>query len=105
MNRRLFVRAAVAAVAAIAAGAGTAPSAWAQVVTVNGEVVKLDKPAGRVTIKHGEIKGLDMPPMTLNWRVVPPRLLDDIAVGDRVRFVPARLDGQYTITSLNKAPQ
>ena len=99
MRRRPFVWAAASALA------GTALPVAAQVVTVNGEVVKIDKAAGRVTIKHGEIKSLDMPPMTLNWRVLPPRLLDDIAVGDRVRFVPARVDGQYTITSLNKAPQ
>ena len=99
MRRRLIVWAAASALAV------TALPAAAQVVTVNGEVVKIDRVAGRVTIKHGEIKSLDIPPMTLSWRVVPPRLLDDIAVGDRIRFVPARVDGQYTITSLNKAPQ
>jgi Cu/Ag efflux protein CusF len=71
---------------------------------VLGEVVKVDRAAARVTLKHGEIKSLDMPPMTLSWRVAQPRLLEDLAVGDRVRFAPARIDGQYTVTSLTKMP-
>ncbi len=79
--------------------------ARAQAALVAGEVVKVDRAAGRVTLKHGEIKSLDMPPMTLTWRVAQPRWLEDLAVGDRVRFVPARVDGQYTITSLIRAPQ
>lgn len=78
--------------------------ARAQATLVAGEVVKVDRVAGRVTLKHGEIKSLDMPPMTLAWRVAQPRWLEDLAVGDRVRFVPARIDGQYTITNLMKSP-
>jgi Cu/Ag efflux protein CusF len=90
----------------VAAGAGWTPTAaQAQAALVAGEVVKVDRAAGRVTLKHGEIKSLDMPPMTLAWRVAQPRWLEDLAVGDRVRFVPARIDGQYTITTLIKAPQ
>ena len=100
MDRRSIVWAATA----LGAWGWAWTAAQAQVTTVNGLVVKLDKPAGRITIRHGEIKSLDMPPMTLNWHA-EPHLLDDIAVGDRVRFVPARIDGQYTITALNKAPQ
>jgi Cu/Ag efflux protein CusF len=72
---------------------------------VAAEVMKVDKAAGRITLKHGEIKSLDMPAITMAWRVSEARLLDDIAVGDRVRFVPERINGQYTITTLIKAPQ
>ena len=79
--------------------------ALAQSPTVAGEVMKIDKAGGRLTLKQGEIKSLDMPPMTLTWRLSQPRLLDDLTVGDRVRFVGARIDGQYTITALTKAPQ
>jgi Cu/Ag efflux protein CusF len=90
-----------------AAGTGTWAQAQAQaqapVALVVGEVVKIDRVAGRVTLKHGEIRSLDMPPMTLAWRAAQPRLLEDLAVGDRVRFAPARIDGQYTITTLSKA--
>ena len=103
MNRRMAMTTAIAVTGGAAAWAPTA--AQAQAALVAGEVVKVDRVAGRVTLKHGEIKSLDMPPMTLAWRVVQPRVLEDLAVGDRVRFVPARIDGQYTITSLFKNPQ
>ena len=69
-----------------------------------GEITKVDKTSGRVTLKHGEIKALDMPPMTMVYRVRDPKLLDAVAVGDRVRFVAERVEGQYTVTSLSKAP-
>jgi Cu/Ag efflux protein CusF len=98
MNRRKVL--AITLTGGLAAWAGAA--AHAQAALVAGEVVKVDRAAGRVTLKHGEIKSLDMPPMTLAWRVAQPRLLEDLAVGDRVRFAPARIDGQYTITTLSK---
>ncbi|RVU47379.1 copper-binding protein [Rubrivivax rivuli] len=81
-----------------------AASAWAQGAPVAGEVTKLDKTTGRITLKHGEIKHLDMPPMTMVFRVREARLLDGVAVGDRVRFTADKLDGQYTVTALSKAP-
>jgi Cu(I)/Ag(I) efflux system protein CusF len=77
-------------------------AAWAQPAMTNGEVTKLDKPGGRVTLKHGEIKNLDMPPMTMSFRVADPKLLDGVVVGDRVRFVAERVNGQFTITALSK---
>ena len=77
---------------------------WAQTPTATGEVTKLDKAGGRVTLKHGEIKNLDMPPMTMVFRVSNPRLLDELAVGSRVRFTAEKVDGQYTVTSVSKAP-
>ena len=101
MNRRRALAITLTGSVAAWAGAG----AQAQAALVAGEVVKVDRAAGRVTLKHGEIKSLDMPPMTLAWRVAQPRLLEDLAAGDRVRFAPARIDGQYTVTTLIKAPQ
>ncbi len=76
----------------------------AQAPMASGEVTKLDRANARVTLKHGEIKHLDMPPMTMVYRVRPPQLLDGVAVGDRVRFAAERIDGNYTITALSKAP-
>lgn len=70
---------------------------------VAGEVVKVDRAGGRVTIKHNGIAALDMPAMALAWRVANPAWLDGLAAGDRVRFAPARIDGQYTVTALSKA--
>jgi Cu/Ag efflux protein CusF len=98
MNRRRILIA-----GATLAGAGF--GARAQLATVTAEVMKIDKATGRVTLKHGEIKSLEMPPMTMAWRVSEGRLLTDLAVGDRVRFVPERINGHYTVTALIKAPQ
>jgi Cu(I)/Ag(I) efflux system protein CusF len=77
-------------------------AAWAQAVMTGAEVTKLDKAAGRITLKHGEIKNLDMPPMTMVFRVRDAKLLDGVAVGDRVRFAAEKLDGNYTVTALSK---
>jgi len=78
--------------------------ALAQAPMANGEVTKLDKANARITLKHGEIKSLDMPPMTMAYRVRSPQLLEGVAVGDRVRFTAERIDGHYTVTALSKAP-
>jgi Cu(I)/Ag(I) efflux system periplasmic protein CusF len=81
-----------------------AAAALAQAPTGAGEVVKIDKAAGRVTIKHAGIKHLDMPAMAIALRVRDPRMLDEVAVGDRVRFIAERAEGQYVVTMLAKAP-
>ena len=94
----LWAAAAVAAVASVAA----VGVAHAQAPTVAGEVVKVD--AGRITLKHGEIKHLEMPAMTMSFRVKSPSLLDGLKSGDRVRFVAEKVDGQFTVTQILKAP-
>ncbi len=78
--------------------------ALAQGPMASGEVTKIDKANARLTLKHGEIKHLDMPPMIMVYRVRPPQLLDKLAVGDRVRFAAERIDGNFTVTALSKAP-
>lgn len=93
----------------LALGAGLAAlvlssAALAQAATSGGEVIKIDKAGSRVTMKHDGIKSLDMPPMTMSFRVRDPKLLDAVAVGDRVRFAAERVSGQYTVTALSKAP-
>ena len=69
-----------------------------------GEVTKVDKAASRVTVKHSGVKNLDMPPMVMAFRVREQGMLDGLAPGDRVRFMVERIDGQYTLTALSKAP-
>ena len=76
----------------------------AQAPAASGEVIKIDKANVRITLKHGGVRNLDMPPMTMAFRVRPPQLLDGVAVGDRVRFAAERIDGNYTVTSLSKEP-
>ncbi len=84
--------------------AATLPLAWAQAPQwVDSEVRKVDKEAGRLTLKHAEIKALDMPPMTMVFRVRTPAMLDGLAVGDRVRFQLVRESGQFVVTAIQRA--
>ena len=82
----------------------TTTGVWAQTPTTAAEVTKIDKAAGRVTLKHEEIKNLDMPPMTMVFHVRDAKMLDSLAVGNRIRFTAERINGQYTLTLVSKAP-
>jgi Cu/Ag efflux protein CusF len=88
----------------VLAAIAVAAPALAQTGTAGGEVTKLDRAAQRITLKHDGIKALDMPPMTMAYRVRDSSLLEGLAVGDRVRFVAERIEGRYTVTALTKAP-
>jgi Cu(I)/Ag(I) efflux system periplasmic protein CusF len=77
--------------------------AQAQALT-DGEVRKIDKAQGRITLKHGEIRNMGMPPMTMVFRVKDAKALETLAVGDKVRFAVDRIDGQYMVTTISKAP-
>jgi Cu(I)/Ag(I) efflux system periplasmic protein CusF len=81
----------------IAAGLVSA-AAFAQ--PTEGEVTKLDTAQAKVTLKHGEIKNLDMPPMTMVFRVKDAKMLDGLAVGAKVRFSAEKINGQYTVTEI-----
>ncbi len=67
---------------------------------VDGEIRKVSKDTGKLTIKHGEIKSLDMPPMTMVFTAKDPALLDQVAVGDKVRFVVIDEGGKMVVTEL-----
>lgn len=62
-----------------------------------GEVRKVDKDAKKLTIKHGPITNLDMPPMTMVFRVSDERVLDTLKAGDKIRFVADKVQGAYTV--------
>ena len=81
-----------------------AGSAFAQGAMTDGEVRKIDTGTGRITLKHDEIKNLEMPPMTMVFRVKDAGLLGKVQVGDRVKFAAEKIDGNYTITAISKAP-
>lgn len=53
----------------------------------DGEIKKIDKDNKKLTIKHGDIKNLDMPGMTMVFQVKDPAMLEAVKVGDKVRFV------------------
>jgi Cu/Ag efflux protein CusF len=68
-----------------------------------GEVRKVDKAAGKVVIKHGEIKSVNMGPMTMMFAVKSPALLDKVAAGDKVKFRVEEIKGDYVVTAIEKA--
>ncbi|MDO9278159.1 MAG: copper-binding protein [Polaromonas sp.] len=68
--------------------------------TAEGEVRKVDKAAGKISIRHGEIKNLDMPPMNMVFQVKDPALLDKVKTGDKVRFTADQINGDYTVMSI-----
>jgi Cu/Ag efflux protein CusF len=71
----------------------------------DGEVRKIDKAQAKITLKHGEIKNLEMPPMTMVFRVKDAKLLEAVAVGDKVKFAAEKgSDGNYVVTQIAKAP-
>ncbi len=68
-----------------------------------GEVRKVDKEAGKITLKHGPIQSLDMPAMSMVFRAQDPAMLDAVKVGDKVRFKADKIQGSYTITEMQPA--
>jgi Cu/Ag efflux protein CusF len=79
------------------AGANAASSALSE-----GEVRKVDRDARKLTLKHGPIANLDMPPMTMVFGVKDAAALDKLKVGDKVRF-RAEMEGQnYVVTRIEK---
>ena len=67
---------------------------------VDGEIRKVDKGSAKITIRHGEIKRLDMPPMTMVFVVKDKAMLDKLQVGDKVRFKAANDSGKLTVTEI-----
>jgi len=67
------------------------------------EVRKVDKDAGKLTLKHGPIPNLEMPPMTMVFRVKEAGMLDAVKAGDKVSFQAEKINGQYTVTRIQPA--
>ena len=75
-------------------------AALADMPMADGEVRKIDLGAKKITLKHGEIKNLDMPPMTMVFRVADKAMLDGLKAGDKVKVDVDKIDGQYTVVRL-----
>jgi Cu(I)/Ag(I) efflux system protein CusF len=69
-----------------------------------GEIRKIDKDAKKVTIKHGEIKSLDMPPMTMVFQFKDGAMLDKLKPGDKIRFVAEQSASGFMVTDIRPAP-
>ena len=80
------------------------PSSAAQSAEMaDGEVRKVDKDAKKITLRHGEIKNLDMPAMTMVFQVKDPAMLDKVQAGDKVRFKAEKVGGAFIVTAIEPA--
>lgn len=66
----------------------------------DGEVRKVDREQGKVTLKHGPIANLEMPSMTMVFKVANPKLLEGLKEGDKVKFSADRVNGAITLTDI-----
>ena len=69
----------------------------------SGEVRKVDLEAHKITLKHGEIKNLEMPGMTMVFKATDPSLLDKVKAGDKVNFTAEKRDGAIVVTAIELA--
>ena len=69
----------------------------------DGEVRKIDKENQKITLKHGDIKNLDMPGMTMVFKVKDAAMLDKLQVGSKVKFKAEKSDGAIVVTSVELA--
>jgi Cu/Ag efflux protein CusF len=81
---------------------GAAPAANTAEEWVEAVIRRVDPDQSRLTLRHGEIKSLDMPPMTMVFHVRDARLLNGLAAGDSVRFRTVQDDGRYIVTAIEK---
>lgn len=101
-NHKQFLRTALLALATLTASAPLLAQAATEMA--EGEIRKIDKEQQKLTIKHGEIKNLDMPGMTMAFKVQPPALIERVKVGDKVRFRAEKAaGGGYVVTELQPA--
>jgi Cu(I)/Ag(I) efflux system periplasmic protein CusF len=71
---------------------------------IDGVVTKVDASAQKITIKHGPLKKFDMDDgMTMVFRAQDPAMLKTVKAGDKVKFVPDRINGQFTVTKIENA--
>lgn len=86
------------------AASATAPESAQQAPLSEGEITRWDPRTLRLTLKHGEIKNLEMPPMTMVFRVQDASVLGDLKPGDKVRFLAEQVNGAYHVKQIEKAP-
>jgi Cu/Ag efflux protein CusF len=104
MRRHMRKMSLMAASMLVLSGGMLASVTLAQAPMVNGQVTKIDESAGKITLKHGPIKNLDMNEgMTMVFRVQDPAMLKQLKVGEKVKFDADRINGQITVTKIEKA--
>lgn len=91
-----------------AASHAAAPAASSTATTTtlpmaDAEIRKIDLENKKVTLKHGEIKNLDMPGMTMVFQVKDMAMLEKVKVGDKVKFTADKVSGAFTVLSIEIA--
>jgi len=81
-------------------GASSGATSNGVVEMSDGEVRRVDKDSAKITLKHGEIKNLDMPPMTMVFQVKEPAWLDKLKAGDKVKFRAEKAASGYVVTAV-----
>ena len=72
-------------------------------LAVEGEVIKINDSAGKITLRHGPIENLNMDGMQMVFRVADPSMIERVNVGDKVVFQADRVNGAITITEIELA--
>ena len=72
----------------------------AQSDMTKGDVRRIDKENKKITIRHDEIRDLNMPSMTMVFKVRDASLLDRVRTGDKVRFRAVEEGGTLVITDM-----
>lgn len=96
MNRLMIV--------VLLTAAFTTPAAASAADMTDGEIRRVDKDAKKLTIKHGEIKSIDMPAMTMVFQVKDAAMLDKLKAGDKIRFVVEKTASGFVVTEIRPAP-
>jgi Cu/Ag efflux protein CusF len=79
-------------------------SAVAQSELIDGQVTKVDRSAGKITIKHGPAKRLGMESgMTMVYKARDPAMLKAVKAGNKIKFDAEQVNGQYTVTKIEMA--
>jgi Cu(I)/Ag(I) efflux system protein CusF len=91
-----FIAATLALVATAALAADLPPA--------EAEVRRVNTAGQEITLKHGEIRNLEMPPMTMVFKVKDVGQLAPLKAGDKVRFTADRINGAYTVLTIERLP-
>ncbi|MBC7499264.1 MAG: copper-binding protein [Herminiimonas sp.] len=78
----------------------TTASAPQAAVMSTGTIKKIDNEQAKMTISHGPLANLDMPAMTMVFRVAQPSMLGTVKVGDTIQFKADKVDGAFTVVQL-----
>ena len=104
-KKMMMIAAAIVVLGAPALAIAQSEPVQAQAPTlIDGQVTKIDESAQKITIKHGPLKKFDMQDdMTMVFRAQDPAMLTAVKTGDKIKFDVERVNGQFTVTKIEKA--